>query len=150
LWSELLDEVWDYVRGAWACRPGRNVMVYLDDVPNVEVGVEMEGALAEPSARVVASVLPDGRAATTVARGAPSPAGDRARHTPRWSSGARPTATPRTGVRWEVYDHWRERPRDVRDGGVLAADAVSRCSRGRLNDARAAVTEVPVVQDFWV
>ena len=79
LWRELLDEVWGYVRGA-GVPAGRNVMVYLDDVPNVEVGGELEGPLASPSGRVVASTLPEGRAATTVARGAPSPEGIAAAH----------------------------------------------------------------------
>src|SRR5512132_739330 len=70
LWGELLDEVWGYVRGA-GVQAGRNVMLYLDDVPTVEVGVELEGDLAEPSGRIVASALPEGRDATTFARGAP-------------------------------------------------------------------------------
>jgi hypothetical protein len=39
MWRELLDEVWAHVHGA-GVQAGRNVMVYLDDVPNVEVGVE--------------------------------------------------------------------------------------------------------------
>jgi len=108
LWSELLDEVWGYVRGA-GVQAGHNVMVYLDDLPNVEVGVELEGDLAEPSGRVVASALPDGRAATTVARGAPSPEGIAAAHAAvvEWCGANGHT---RTGVRWEVYDHWRDDP----------------------------------------
>jgi len=108
LWGELLDEVWGYVRGA-GVQAGRNVMVYLDDVPNVEVGVELEGELAAPSGRVVASALPRGRAATTVARGAPSPEGIAAAHAAvvGWCDA---NGHARTGVRWEVYDHWRDDP----------------------------------------
>jgi hypothetical protein len=79
LWRELLDEVWDFLRGA-GVQAGRNVMVYLDDVPNVEVGVELEGELAAASGRIVASALPRGRAAMTVARGAPSREGIAAAH----------------------------------------------------------------------
>jgi len=108
LWSELLDEVWGYVRGA-GVQAGRNVMVYLDDVPNVEVGVELDGDLAAPSGRVVASALPEGRAATTVARGAPSAEGIAAAHAAviEWCDA---NGHARTGVRWEVYDHWRDDP----------------------------------------
>jgi effector-binding domain-containing protein len=108
LWGELLDEVWGYVRGA-GVQAGRNVMVYLDDVPNVEVGVELEGELAAPSGRVVASALARGRAATTVARGAPSRGGIAAAHAAvvGWCDA---NGHARTGVRWEVYDHWRDDP----------------------------------------
>jgi effector-binding domain-containing protein len=108
LWSELLDEVWRYVRGA-GVQAGRNVMLYLDDVPNVEVGVELEGDLAAPSGRIVAAALPEGRAATTVARGAPSPQGIAAAHAAviDWCDA---NGHVRTGVRWEIYDHWRDDP----------------------------------------
>lgn len=56
VWNGLLDEVWTCVRAAGIERGCRDVMLYLDDVPNVEVGVE----LAEPiavSGRVIASNL---------------------------------------------------------------------------------------------
>jgi effector-binding domain-containing protein len=108
LWSELLDEVWDFLRGA-GVQAGRNVMVYLDDVPNVEVGVELEGELAAASGRIVASALPRGRAAMTVARGAPSREGIAAAHAAvvDWCDA---NGHARTGVRWEVYDHWRDDP----------------------------------------
>jgi hypothetical protein len=108
LWGELLDEVWASVRGA-GVPAGRNVMVYLDDVPNVEVGIELEGTLTAPSGRLVASALPEGRAATTVARGAPSREGIAAAHAAvvAWCDAS---GHARTGVRWKVYDHWRDDP----------------------------------------
>jgi effector-binding domain-containing protein len=107
LWGELLDEVWGFVRGT-GVSAGHNVMLYLDDVPTVEVGVEVEGTFT-PSGRVVASALPEGRAATTVARGAPSPDGIAAAHAAvvGWCDA---NGHARTGVRWEVYDHWRDDP----------------------------------------
>jgi len=108
LWRELLDEVWAYVRGA-GVQAGRNVMVYLDDAPNVEVGVELEGDLAAPSGRIVASALPEGRAATMVARGAPSPEGIAAAH-PAVVGWCDTNGHARTAVRWEVYGHWRDDP----------------------------------------
>ena len=104
-WGPLLDEVWTYVRAA-DIQAGRNVMVYADDVPHVEVGVEVSGAFT-PSERVVASTLPAGRAARTVAHGPPTPEGIHAAHTAviRWCEANRES---RTGVRWEVYGHWRD------------------------------------------
>jgi effector-binding domain-containing protein len=107
LWGELLGEVWAFLRGA-DLQTGRNVMLYADDVPNVEVGVEVGVAFAS-NGRVVASSLPAGRAATTVARGAPSPEGIDAAHSAviDWCE---THGHARTGVRWEVYDHWRDNP----------------------------------------
>jgi effector-binding domain-containing protein len=99
----LLDEVWTFVRGS-DLEAGRNVMVYEDDTPNVQVGVEMPEPF-QPSARIARSTLPSGRAARTVLRGPPSPEGIGAAHDAvvRWcdANGER-----RTGVRWEVYGHW--------------------------------------------
>jgi hypothetical protein len=59
VWKGMLDEVWAVVNAAALGRGCRNVMLYRDDVPNVEVGVE----LLEPcplGGRVVASMLPAG------------------------------------------------------------------------------------------
>ena len=41
LWPRLLDTVWEAVRSQDEITPGRNVMLYKDDVPNVEIGVEV-------------------------------------------------------------------------------------------------------------
>jgi effector-binding domain-containing protein len=68
LWRELLDEVWRTVRASPGVAAGRNVMLYRDDVPHVEVGVEV----AEPfagSGRVVGSSLPAGRVVAATHRG---------------------------------------------------------------------------------
>ena len=45
LWRDLLAEVWAFLRGS-DLAPGRNVMLYLDDVPNVEVGAEVSASFA--------------------------------------------------------------------------------------------------------
>ena len=58
-WRALLDEVWAFVRRE-GLTAGRNVMVYADDVPNVEVGVEVSEAFS-PGERVMPSVLPAGK-----------------------------------------------------------------------------------------
>jgi effector-binding domain-containing protein len=102
LWPRLLDEVWSAVRPRRdEIRPGRNVMLYKDDVPNVEVGVEMGGSFV-PVGRIVASALPAGRIAMTTHRGS-------------WDVGPAHQAVidecdrlglERVGPRWEIYGHF--------------------------------------------
>jgi hypothetical protein len=59
VWRGLLDEVWAYLRANGVDHGCPNVMLYRDDVPHVEVGVEARppGPL---SGRVVSSSLPAG------------------------------------------------------------------------------------------
>src|SRR5581483_3510053 len=68
LWKELLDEVWACLRAGGITRGCRNVMLYLDDVPHVEIGVELL-VPCPLTGRVVASTLPAGQVAMTVHRG---------------------------------------------------------------------------------
>ena len=56
---------------------GHNVMLYKDDVPNVEVGVGWIGFTRKP---VVPSALPTGRAAMTMHRGVTARRGAPRRH----------------------------------------------------------------------
>ena len=103
LWKSLLDEVWPAVRSSPEIRPGRNVMLYKDDVPNVEVGVEIAGPFAGVG-RVVPSSLPAGRAVTTTHRGSyESAAAHRA--VVEWCDSH---GLQRLGPRWEIYGHQRE------------------------------------------
>lgn len=69
LWKQLLDEVWACLRAGGITRGCRNIMLYLDDVPHVEVGVQLDQP-CPLTGQVVASALPAGRAAMTVHRGA--------------------------------------------------------------------------------
>jgi hypothetical protein len=105
LWRTLLDEVWTFLRGS-GLATGRNVMVYADDLPNVEVGAEVSTSFTA-SGRVVPSSLPGGRAARAVARGGPSPAilADAHRSVRDWCAAQGHVLT---GVRWEIYGHWLE------------------------------------------
>jgi hypothetical protein len=123
LWGDLLGEVWAFLRTT-ELQTGRNVMVYADDVPNVEVGVEVGEAFAS-GGRVVASALPAGRAATAVARGAPSPEGIHAAHRAviDWVRGQRRGADrrPLGGLR-----PLARRTGDLRDRRLLAAGALRR------------------------
>src|SRR5438309_1485476 len=68
LWGQLLGEVWDCLRAGGIDRGCRNIMLYRDSVPNVEVGVLLDRP-CPLTGRVVASELPAGPAAMTVHRG---------------------------------------------------------------------------------
>ena len=104
LWPRLLDEVWSVVRPRRSqIAPGRNVMLYKDDVPNVEVGVEVAGSFA-PLGRIIASALPGGRVVMATHRGS-------------WDVGPAHRAVmdecdrlglERVGPRWEIYGHFNE------------------------------------------
>jgi effector-binding domain-containing protein len=99
VWNELLDDVWACVRAGGIEHGCRNVMLYLDDVPNVEVGVE----LSEPcplTGRVIPSQLPAGRVATAVHYGAYSGLQSAHQAVLAWcaAAGRRVSRT-----RWEVY-----------------------------------------------
>jgi effector-binding domain-containing protein len=109
LWPALLEEVYEVVRprpelapppdpsgGIW-----RNVMLYRDDAPSVEVGV-LVAATFEPAGPVVPSRLPGGRVVTTVHRGdyAGLAAAHDAVHRHAASNGLQ-----LAGPRWEIYGH---------------------------------------------
>jgi effector-binding domain-containing protein len=81
-------------------------MLYKDDSPNVEVGAEV-GSPFVGNGRVVPSSLPAGRAATTIARGAPTAEGLAKAHgaVRDWCAA---NDHELTGVRWEIYGHWAE------------------------------------------
>jgi effector-binding domain-containing protein len=102
LWPTLLDEV----RALLGDRSGLNVMLYQDDVPNVEVGVLAEPSFV-PGGRVTASCLPAGDVAMTLHRG---PYGDLdAAHRAVLAWCASRGLVP-TGVRWEIYGHHEDDP----------------------------------------
>ena len=110
VWPRLLDEVHAGVQWAGGGRKGRNVMLYLDDRPNVEVGVELDQP-ASLTGRVVRSSLPAGTVAMTVHYGEYAGLADAHDAVIRWcdANGRR-----RAGPRWEVYGHWHDDPAQVR------------------------------------
>src|SRR3954469_20216312 len=77
----------------------RNVMLYRDSVPNVDVGVLLDQP-CPLTGRVVASALPAGTAAMTVHRGSFGGVGAAHDAVRRWCTthGHQPS-----GARWEVY-----------------------------------------------
>src|SRR5580692_3419792 len=87
LWGPMLDKVWTFIRGdapAGLYRQGHNVMLYKDDVPNVEVGVQVSGSFA-PTGEVVASALPGGLVATATHTGQIARIGDTHQAVREWS-----------------------------------------------------------------
>lgn len=109
LWKGLLDEVWACLNASGISQGCRNVMFYKDDVPNVEVGVE----LLQPCRlrdRVVASALPGGRVAMTVHRGGYG--GLQSAHRAVLESCAG-QGLRLAGPRWEVYGPHRDDPAEL-------------------------------------
>jgi effector-binding domain-containing protein len=99
LWKRILDEVHANVTWHGTGHKGRNVMLYLDDVPHVEVGVELDQPV-ELHGRIVRSALPAGPVATTRHVGPYSRLGDAHDAVIRWSEAQGLTLA---GPRWEVY-----------------------------------------------
>jgi effector-binding domain-containing protein len=109
LWRTLLDEVWTCLRAGGVDRGCRNVMLYLDDTPHVEVGVE----LLQPcplTGRVAPSTLPAGQVAMTIHRGPYEGLAAAHRAVNDWcaAQGRRPA-----GPRWEVYGPHHDDPSQV-------------------------------------
>jgi effector-binding domain-containing protein len=108
LWGKLLDDVWAFLRapGCPVLKAGHNVMLYLDDVPNVEVGVEVSGPF--PTAgRVEASALPAGRVATIAHRGPYDGLDGAHRAVLEWCAAH---GHELTRARWEIYGDWHDDP----------------------------------------
>jgi effector-binding domain-containing protein len=100
LWRVLLDEV--RAQGA----SGRNVMLYKDDVPNVEVGVLPRGDFT-PGGRVIRSQLPGGDVVAFTHHGPYGALGDAHEAVIRFCA---EHGLARAGPRWEIYGPWREPP----------------------------------------
>jgi effector-binding domain-containing protein len=99
LWGELLGEVWGCLRAGGIQRGCRNVMLYRDDVPNVEVGVLLDQP-CPLTGRVTASALPAGTAATAVHHGPFQDVGQAHDAVLRWCESQ---GHPLDGTRWEIY-----------------------------------------------
>lgn len=109
LWKELLDEVWACLRAGGVDRGCRNVMLYLDDVPHVEIGVELSRA-CPLTGRVVASALPAGQAAMTIHRGNYAGLGSAHQAVSDWCAAQ---GRKLAGPRWEVYGPHHDDPAQV-------------------------------------
>jgi effector-binding domain-containing protein len=102
VWKPMLDQVWSFIRSGapdGLYRQGHNVMLYWDDVPNVEVGVQVTGSF-DSVGRVAPSSLPGGLVASATHIGPVSALGDTHQAVRAWSeaNGYQPA-----GPRWEIY-----------------------------------------------
>ena len=109
MWGPMLDKVWSFLRGEapeGLYKQGHNIMLYKDNVPSVEVGVQVSGSF-EPVGHVVPSALPGGLVATATHTGPIAEIGGTHRAVCEWSTAngyrlARP--------RWEIYGDPDRRP----------------------------------------
>lgn len=109
VWMQLLDEVWGCMRAGGIDLGCRNVMLYLDDTPQVEIGVQLNQP-CPLTGRVVASTLPAGRVAMTTHLGPYTELASAHRAVVDWcgAEGLRPA-----GVRWEIYGPHRDDPAEL-------------------------------------
>src|SRR5579862_4987217 len=87
MWGPMLDQVWSYLRGgapAGLYQHGHNIMLYYDDVPNVEVGVQVTRSF-DCAGHVVPSALPGGLVATATHTGPIVAIGDTHQAVRQWS-----------------------------------------------------------------
>ena len=102
MWRPMLDKVWSFLRSgapAGLYRQGHNIMLYKDDVPNVEVGVQVSGSF-DATGPVVPSALPGGLAATATHTGPVATIGGTHRAVREWSKA---NGYRLAGPRWEIY-----------------------------------------------
>ncbi|MEA2827334.1 MAG: hypothetical protein QOG43_1773 [Actinomycetota bacterium] len=106
VWRVLLDQVYAFLGTHEVSQTGHNVMLYQDDVPNVEVGVEVEGPFASDGP-VVSSALPAGETAMAVHRGSYDGLGAAHLAIRDWCAA---NGRNLAGPRWEIYGDWHEDP----------------------------------------
>jgi effector-binding domain-containing protein len=102
MWGPMLDKVWSFLRGEapeGLYKHGHNIMLYKDDVPNVEVGVEVNDSFAT-AGDVVASTLPGGLVATATHTGPIAQIGDTHHAVSEWSKA---NGYRLAGPHWEIY-----------------------------------------------
>ena len=102
MWGPMLDRVWGFLRGGapqGLYSHGHNIMLYKDDVPNVEVGVQVTRSF-DPVGDVVASTLPGGLVATATHTGPIAGIGDTHNAVREWSEA---NGYRLAGPRWEIY-----------------------------------------------
>ena len=108
-WKPMLDQVYACLRRHNSPRQGPNVMLYKNDTPQVEVGVELIAPCVLDSP-VVRSALPAGEVAMTIHRG-PYQDLRTAHDTVRqWCAAEGRTLA---GPRWEIYGDWHDDPAEL-------------------------------------
>lgn len=102
-WKPMLDQVYACLR-RYNSKQGQNIMLYKDDIPTVEVGIELIAPCVLDSP-VVLSALPAGEVAMTVHRGPYQDLGSAHDRVTRWCAA---NGRILAGPRWEIYGDWRE------------------------------------------
>ena len=101
-WGPMLDQVWRFIRNGapeGLYQHGHNVMLYKDEVPNVEVGVQVTSSF-DAAGPVVSSALPGGLVAVATHTGPVAELGDTHQAVSGWSKAR---GYQLAGPRWEVY-----------------------------------------------
>jgi effector-binding domain-containing protein len=101
-WRPMLDKVWGFLRGSASeglYQQGHNIMLYKDDVPHVEVGVQVSGSF-DSAGHVVASTLPGGLVAAATHTGPIAKIGDTHQAICEWSTA---NGYRLAGPHWEIY-----------------------------------------------
>ncbi len=109
LWGRLLDQVYACLEAIDPRDRGHNVMLYKDDLPTVEVGVEVQVPFT-PTGDVVASALPAGPTAMALHRGPYDRLGTT--HDAIWEW-CKANDRRLAGPRWEIYGDWHEDPSEL-------------------------------------
>ncbi len=102
IWGPMLTDVWSFLRSdapAGLYQHGHNIMLYKDDVPSVEVGVQVSGSFASVGP-VVASALPGGLVAAATHTAPIGLIGDTHRAVREWSEA---NGYRMAGPHWEIY-----------------------------------------------
>ncbi len=103
-------EVWEFLRSRNFPRPGRHLALYLDDVMNIEVGVEVFQHFASTD-RVICSSTPAGMVARAAHFGPYDRLGEAHGAVHRWCADH---GHKLAGPSWEVYGHWNDDPAQLR------------------------------------
>jgi effector-binding domain-containing protein len=101
---EACGTVWNLVKAQHIPGAGRHVAVYLDQVFNMEIGVEL-GAPAEVSGELIASSTPAGTVATTTHFGPYQQLGAAHQAVQGW---CKSNGYEMVSPCWELYGHWQD------------------------------------------
>jgi effector-binding domain-containing protein len=107
---QLCGEVWSFCKTLQMPRPGRHLALYLDNVMNIEVGVEVYQVFAGNN-RVVCSSLPTGTAVTAAHWGPYNKLGNAHDAVRDWAA---KNGHMLAGISWEIYGHWSDDPTKLR------------------------------------
>jgi effector-binding domain-containing protein len=98
----MLNKVWSFLRGdapEGLYKQGHNIMLYKDDVPHVEIGVQVSGSF-DPADHVLASTLPGGLVAIAAHTGPIAKIGDTHQAVCEWGKA---NGYRLAGPCWEIY-----------------------------------------------